>query len=97
MYHQHNGILLYRMICDLLNRKGVECSYGTVYSYMREMGIRAITRRKKQPYKKGYIHHIFDYLIGQNFTAEKPNQIWCTNFTYLNLKIWSQTLQFQHY
>lgn len=74
------------MICDLLNRKDIECSYGTVYSYMREMGIKAIVRRKKQPYKKGYQHHIFDNLVDQNFTPEKPNQVWCTDFTYLQLK-----------
>ncbi len=86
LYHQHNGTLGYRMICDLLVRKGVECSYGTVYSYMREMGVKAITRRKKQPYKKGYAHHIFKNLLEQNFTSEKPNQVWCSDFTYLTLK-----------
>lgn len=74
------------MISDLLNRKGIECSYGTVYSYMREMGIKAIVRRKKQPYTKGHQHHIFNNLLEQNFTTEKPNQVWCTDFTYLNLK-----------
>lgn len=86
VYHELNGAIGYRMICDLLNRKGIQCSYGTVYSYMREMRIKAIVRRKKQPYKKGSQHHIFNNLINRKFTAEKPNQIWCTDFTYLNLK-----------
>jgi len=86
LYHEHNGAHGYRMICDLLNRKGIKCSYGTVYSYMREMGIKAIVRRKKQPYKKGYQHHIFDNILGQDFAPDKPNQIWCTDFTYLYLK-----------
>ena len=86
IYHQHNGTLGYRMICDLLLRKGVECSYGTVYAYMREMGIKAITRRKKQLYKRGYIHHIFENLLDQNFSTENPNQVWCSDFTYLTLK-----------
>ena len=53
---------------------------------MREIGIKAIVRRKKKPYIKGYQHHIFDNLLGQNFTAAKPNQVWCTDFTYLSLK-----------
>lgn len=86
VYHELNGAVGYRMICDLLNRKGIQCSYGTVYSYMREIGIKAIVRRKKQPYIKGYQHHIFDNLLEQKFSASEPNQIWCTDFTYLNLK-----------
>lgn len=86
IYHNHNGALGYRMICDILNRKGVECSYGTVYSYMRELGLKAITRRKKQVYKSGYKHHIFENLLNREFKTEKPNQIWCTDFTYLGLK-----------
>jgi len=50
LYHEHNGTVGYRMICDLLNRKGIDCSYGTVYSYMHEMGIKATIMRKKQRY-----------------------------------------------
>jgi len=86
LYHERDGSAGYRMICDLLNRKGVKCSYGTVYSYMCELDIKAIVRRKKQPYKKGYHHHIFDNLIGQNFNVDTPNRVWCTDFTYLQLR-----------
>lgn len=85
LYHEHNGAIGYRMICDLLNRKGIKCSYGTVYAYMREMDIKAIVRKKKMPYKKGYQHHIFNNLVGQDFTPNEPNQVWCTDFTYLQL------------
>ncbi len=53
---------------------------------MREMGIKATVRRKKQPYKKGIVHHIFDNLLSRNFITESPNQIWCIDFTYLKLK-----------
>lgn len=69
-----------------MNRQNIDISYATVYSYMREMGIKAIVRCKKQPYKKGHKHRIFDNLVARNFTTERPNQIWCTDFTYLTLK-----------
>ena len=86
IYHELNGAIGYRMIFDLLNRKGIPCSYGTVYSHMREMGIKTIVHRKKKPYIKGYQHHIFDNVLSQNFAVDKPNQVWCTDFTHLNLK-----------
>jgi len=85
-YHEHNGTIGYRMICDLLNRQGVECSYGTVYSYMHEMKLKATILRKKPKYEKGTKHKIFDNLLKRDFSADGPNQIWCTDFTYLALK-----------
>ncbi len=86
IYHEHNGETGYRMICDILNRRDVECSYPTVYSYMKEMGLKATIMRKKQPYKSGEKHHIFDNLVSRQFSASAPNKVWCTDFTYLTLK-----------
>ncbi len=85
-YHEHRGTIGYRMICDLLNRQGINCSYGTVYSYMHEMGLKATILRKKQRYKSGKKHHIFDNLLNRAFSPRKPNQVWCTDFTYLTLR-----------
>lgn len=85
-YHEHGGTIGYRMVCDLLNRQGVVCSYGTVYSYMQELGLKATIMRKKQRYQKGLKHHIFDNLVNREFSATAPNKVWCTDFTYLNLR-----------
>lgn len=52
---------------------------------MRELGLRSITRRKKPNYKKCNTNKVFPNLLNQNFTAKAPNQIWCTDFTYLHL------------
>ena len=52
---------------------------------MKEMGIQAILQKKKLKYVKGLIHKTFDNLLQQDFTAEKPNEKWCTDFTYLEL------------
>jgi len=50
---------------------------------MKELGLQSICRRKKPNYKKGKSNKIFPDLIQQDFTADQPNQVWCTDFTYL--------------
>ncbi len=85
-YHEHGGTVGYRMICDLLNRQGVKCSYNTAYSYMKELGLKATIMGKKRPYKKGTKHHIFDNLLNRVFSTTAPNKVWCTDFTYINLR-----------
>jgi Transposase and inactivated derivatives len=72
------------MMTDLLALKNVYISANTVYKYMKELGLKSVTRRK-YVYKKGLASKLFDNLINQNFTAYKPNQKWCTDFTYMPL------------
>ena len=47
------------------------------------LGLKSIVRLKKPEYKHGKPHKIFENKLQQNFTAEKANQKWCTDFTYL--------------
>ena len=51
-----------------------------------EMGLYAIVRPKKPEYLHGKPHKVFENKLAQNFTAERANQKWCTDFTYLFLK-----------
>jgi transposase InsO family protein len=51
-----------------------------------EMGLRSIVRPKKPNYEHGKPHKVFENRLQQDFTAEKINQKWCTDFTYLFLK-----------
>jgi transposase InsO family protein len=51
-----------------------------------EMGLRSIVRPQKPNYEHGKPHRVFANLLQQNFTADKINQKWCTDFTYLFLK-----------
>lgn len=84
-YHEKNGTAGYRMISDLLDRMGISISYPTTHKYMKEMGLRAIINRKKMPYRKGEKHLVFDNLLNGDFHVSKPNTVWCTDFTYLEL------------
>lgn len=69
-----------------LMRKNIHLSAATVHKYMnKELGLHSIVRPKKPGYRKGKPHKIFDNLIEQNFSCDKTNQKWCTDFTYLTL------------
>ena len=70
-----------------LARKGYSYSSATIHKYMNiELGLRSIVRPKKPDYERGTPHKVFENKLQQNFTADKVNQKWCTDFTYLFLK-----------
>lgn len=85
LYHNHAGTLGYRLISDLMERKDIRLSYPTTFKYMQEMGIKATLQKKKLKYTKGLIHKTFDNLLKQDFVTSAPNEVWCTDFTYLEL------------
>lgn len=69
-----------------LERKGFHISNPTSHKYMNgELGLYSVVRRKKPNDQKGTTHQLFENLLVQDFTAEKINQKWCTDFTYLFL------------
>lgn len=74
------------MMRNLLIPHGFDYCYATIYKYMFELGLKSIVRRKKPGYKKGKANKIFPNLLNQNFDVEKPNAVWCTDFTYLPTK-----------
>ena len=87
IYHEHNGVDGYRSMTVYLARKGFHYSPITIHKYMnKEMGLYAIVRPKKPEYMPGKPHKVFENKLAQNFTAERANQKWCTDFTYLFLK-----------
>ena len=73
------------MMKELLVSKGVSHSKPTVYKYMKELGLRSVTRKKKPAYFKGTAHKTFPNHLNRNFGASNPNKVWCTDFTYMNL------------
>jgi len=85
IYHQANGVPGYRMMRNLLVSHGFVYCNATIYKYMSELGLRSIVRRKKPNYHKGKANKTFPNLLNQNFDVENPNQVWCTDFTYLFL------------
>lgn len=73
------------MMTDELRKEKIILSPNTVYLYMKSLDIRSVTRRKYH-YERGEAHKVFENLLNRNFTASKPNEKWCTDFTYLHLE-----------
>ena len=87
IYHSHNGVDGYRSMTAYLERRGYSYSQTTIHKYMNgELGLRSIVRPKKPGTKPGKPHKVFDNKLDQDFHADKPNQKWCTDFTYLFLR-----------
>ena len=51
----------------------------------KELHLQCVCRRKRPGYKKGHAHKIFPNMLNRNFVADKANQVWCTDFTYVFL------------
>lgn len=55
----------------------------TIYRYMKINGIKSIIRKKKKKYGS-LQHHTIPNLIKRNFNAEKPNNKWAIDISYLH-------------
>ena len=87
IYPRRNGVDGYRSMRTYLGREGYSYSATTIHKYMNtEMGLHSIVRPKKPGTKPGKPHKIFGNKLRQDFHADKPNQKWCTDLTYLFLK-----------
>lgn len=86
IYYANHRIIGHRGMKIFLARKGIRLSKTTVHRYMnQELGLHAVTMRKKRAHAHGEKHKTFPNLLKQNFTADAKNQIWCTDFTYVRL------------
>lgn len=73
------------MMRNLLKDKGIELSIQTVRVYMNvELGLKSVIRRKKNHYTPGPDpYKVFGNLFDRKFEADKRNQKWCIDFTYI--------------
>ncbi len=72
-------------VCKELNARGVKACENTVAKLMRQAEIRAKTARKYVPKTTDskHEHPIAANVLGQDFTAEQPNQKWVADITYI--------------
>lgn len=83
---QVNGIFGYRQMTMTINRKRQlmnepKVNEKRIYRLMRQEGIQAVIRRKRKRYTKSPANHVAENVLNREFTAEKPNEKWCTDVT----------------
>ena len=85
IYHREDGVPGYRQMQSYLAQEGIRISPLTCHHYMNGMGLKSIVRRRRPDYVKGTAHKVFANILNREFSVQKPNLIWATDFTYLPL------------
>ena len=75
----------YRRVHIWLERNGIYRNPKTVLRIMQKYGLLSVIRRKKYRNYGEYIHR-YPNLLNRNFSAERPNQKWVTDISYIHTK-----------
>jgi len=71
-------------ITKALHKQGITCGKNRVARLMRENGIVAKTKRKyKATTNSKHNYPVAANLLNQNFSVDKPNQVWVADITYI--------------
>ena len=72
----------YRRVHIWLERKKIHCNPKTVLRVMNKYGLLSVVRRKRYV-RYGEALHRYPNLLNRNFVAERPNQKWVTDISYI--------------
>ena len=75
----------YRRVHIWLERKGIYRNPKTVLRVMQKYGLLSAIRRKKYRNYGEYLHK-YPNLLNREFSAERPNQKWVTDISYIHTK-----------
>ncbi len=69
---------------QVLREEGVRVGRKTVAQIMRESGLKSRTVRKyKATTNSKHNYPVHDNVLNQTFTAQRPNQVWMADITYV--------------
>ena len=72
----------YRRVCIWLDRQGIHHNPKTILRVMQKYNLLSVVRRKKYRNYGEYLHR-YPNLLNRDFKAEKPNQKWVTDISYI--------------
>ena len=75
----------YRRVHIWLERQGIHHNPKTILRVMQKYNLLSAIRRKKYRNYGGYLHR-YPNLLNREFTAERPNQKWVTDISYIKTK-----------
>ena len=75
----------YRRVHIWLERNGIYHNPKTILRVMQKYGLLSVIRRKRYRNYGEYLHR-YPNLLNRNFYAEKPNQKWVTDISYIHTK-----------
>jgi putative transposase len=77
------GLYGARKVWGQLHREGISAARCTVERLMRELGIRGVTASRKRPRTTLPGHDRPGDLLERDFTADRPDQRWVADITYV--------------
>ncbi len=72
----------YRRVHIWLERQGIHHNPKTIFRVMQKYNLLSVVRRKKYHYYTEYTHR-YDNLLNRDFNADRPNQKWVTDISYI--------------
>jgi len=75
----------YRRVHIWLERHGIHHNPKTILRVMQKYGLLSVIRRKKYRNYGDYLHR-YPNLLNRDFKAERPNQKWTTDISYIHTK-----------
>jgi putative transposase len=84
-YHASNNSAGYRQITlQLRNHYSLLVNHKAVYRIMRKIGIQSVARRRRTYTHYSDTIHRYENVLNRDFTAQRPNQKWVTDITYIH-------------
>lgn len=75
----------YRRVHIWLEKQGIHHNPKTILRVMQKYSLLSVVRRKKYRNYGSYIHK-YENLLNRNFHADRPNQKWVTDISYIHTK-----------
>lgn len=75
----------YRRVHIWLERRGIHHNPETILRVIQKYNLLSVVRRRKYHYYSDYAHR-YENILNRNFNADKPNQKWVTDISYIHTK-----------
>ena len=77
----------YRQITlQMKTHYGLTVNHKAVYRIMRKLGIQSVSRRRRSYARYSDAIHRYDNILNRDFKAERNNQKWATDITYIHTR-----------